>query len=64
MSLMFLLTLLDIDLLIMFHGLKLEPLELVGTMSDLYGIPLHSMQKLLLFSKLKAFLFAASDRHV
>jgi len=61
---MFLLTLLDIDLLIMFHGLKLEPLELQGTMLDLYGILLHSMQKLLCLSKLKAFLFAASDRHV
>jgi hypothetical protein len=60
---MFLLTLLDIDLLIMLHALKLEPLELVGTMVDEYGILLHLMQKLFCLSKLKAFLFAASDRH-
>jgi hypothetical protein len=47
----------------MFHALKLEPLELVGTMVDVYGILLHLMQKLFCLSKLKAFLFAASDRH-
>jgi len=46
-----------------FHALKPGPPELTGTLLDVYGILLHSMQKCLYLSKSKAFLFAALDRH-
>ena len=63
MFLIFLQSLKDVDMPIIFHALKPEPLELPGILLDVFGILLHSKHKFSNLSKSKAFLFAASDRH-